>query len=248
MSYQSGYELSAPFYDLFDRKANVEFFLRYAMPAGRLLDVGAGTGRIAIPLARKGVMIHCIEPSPAMRKEFERKLDREPGLRKYISLVAGKAHTFECSDSFPVCILSGTFDHLLDHGERLAALNNISRHLDPDGVLVFDVFLGLMKEEPLRPAGEALTGKRRIQRLVGGRVLPGRQKETHLIFEIYDGNRLTDRIEEISFVGLVDREEVHDVLSETGFEVRHEWGGYDFAPYREGEPLLILEAARRTGA
>lgn len=46
-SSMGGYEKSAHLYDLFDRKENVDFFLRYANEAGEILDVGAGTGRQA---------------------------------------------------------------------------------------------------------------------------------------------------------------------------------------------------------
>ncbi|GAH96544.1 unnamed protein product, partial [marine sediment metagenome] len=34
------------------------------LEAGEILDIGAGTGRIAIPLAEKGIKVFCIEPSP----------------------------------------------------------------------------------------------------------------------------------------------------------------------------------------
>jgi SAM-dependent methyltransferase len=248
VGHRAGYERSAPFYDLFDTKENVEFYLRYAQPAGEILDVGAGTGRIAIPLARERIVVHCIEPSPAMRKEFERKLAEEPELKSRISLAGGRAETFKCDRSFPGCILSGTFDHFLDHDERLASLGNISQHLEPGGVLVFDIFLGLMEEGPLRPAGEVVAGERLIRRWVSGRFLPGRRKETRLVFKVYEAGEVRECIEEVSLVGVVDREEVYDVLSKAGFEVRREWRGYDFRPYREGDPLLILEAIKRGGA
>ena len=52
--YMSGYEKSAHLYDLFDQKENVAFFGRYATPGEEILDVGAGTGRITIPLAERG--------------------------------------------------------------------------------------------------------------------------------------------------------------------------------------------------
>ena len=63
----SGYERSAHLYDLFDTKPNVAFFACYAREAGDVLDIGAGTGRIAIPVAEQGVKVYAVEPSPAMR-------------------------------------------------------------------------------------------------------------------------------------------------------------------------------------
>jgi SAM-dependent methyltransferase len=241
---RTGYEKSAHLYDLFDRKENVEFFSRYALQAGEILDVGAGTGRIAVPLARRGIRVTCVEPSPAMREEFEKKLQAQPSLRERITLIAGDATSFNLGRTFPAAFLSGCFDHLLDDDERRAALANVGRHLVTGGLLVFDVFLGLMKDAPLSPAGEVRVGEREIRRLVGGQVLPGRRKEMVLVFEVYERGALVDRIEERSLVGLIDRESIHRLLRASGFAVRQEWGGYDREPFREGDALLIVEAVR----
>jgi len=64
------YEKNAHLYDLFDQKENIEFFYHYASRPVRALDVGDGTGRIAIPLAERGLEICCVEPSPAMRADM----------------------------------------------------------------------------------------------------------------------------------------------------------------------------------
>lgn len=48
-----GYEKSAHLYDIFDAKDNIDFFAHYASDAGEILDVGAGTGRIAVPMPEK---------------------------------------------------------------------------------------------------------------------------------------------------------------------------------------------------
>jgi SAM-dependent methyltransferase len=244
---RTGYEKSAHLYDLFDRKENLEFFARYASPAGEILDVGAGTGRIAVPLARRGIRVTCVEPSPAMRGEFEKKLRAEPVLRERITLIAGDARSFNLGRTFPAAFLSGCFDHLLDDDERLAALANVGRHLITGGLLAFDVFLGLMKDAPLSPAGEVRVGEREIRRLVGGQVLPGRRKETVLVFETYERGALVDRIEERSLVGLTDRESIHRLLTASGFAVRQEWASYDREPFHEGDALLIVEAVREAG-
>ena len=178
------YGKSAHLYDLFDRKENVEFFYRYGARAGEVLDVGAGTGRIAIPLAERGVKLCCVEPSPAMRREFEKKLARRPELRDAIHLVAGDARSFDVGRTFPAAFLSGCFDHFLDEEERLASLRNVGRHLVTGGVLVFDVFLGLMEDAPLSPAGRAEVGDREIRRCGpgSGRVRGHGSGEDYLFF------------------------------------------------------------------
>lgn len=244
MSERSGYEKSAHLYDLFDHKENIDFFYQYAATAGDILDVGAGTGRIAIPLARRGVDVCCVEPSPAMLAEFRRKLAEEPQLQTRITLISGEASSFDAGRTFPAAFLSGSFDHLLDDQERLAALRNINRHLAMGGVLVFDLFLGLMEDAPLAPAGTVQTEWGEIRRLVGGRVLPGQRKETVLVFESYENGELVERIEEHSLVGITSREAVLEMLRKTGFEVRREWRSYDHRPYRPGDSLLIAEVVK----
>ena len=241
----TGYESSAHLYDLFDQKPNVEFFYHYAAQAGEILDIGAGTGRIALPLAERGVRVTCIEPSPAMRREFERKLAQRPDLAARIRLFAADARSFDAGRTFPAAFLSGTFDHFLDGEERRSSLVNIARHLVPDGLLVFDVFLGLMTDSPLAPAGIATMGEEEVRRFVGGRILPDGKMETHLLFEVYRGDALLERIVERSRVGITTRDGVHQILAETGFGVQHEWSSYGFAPHKAGDPLLILEAVKR---
>jgi len=247
MRERNGYEKSAHFYDLFDSKDNIDFFSHYAEESGEILDIGAGSGRIALPLARRGVEVCCVEPSPAMRAQFLCKLAEEPRLRERITLIAGDAISFDAGRTFPAAFLSGSFDHLLDDKERLAALKNINHHhLTLGGVLVFDLFLGLMEDAPLTPAGVVETANGEIRRLVGGQVLPERRKETILIFEVYEGGELIERIEERSLVGITTREEVLGMLESTGFETRREWSAYDRKPYQAGDRLLILEAVKKS--
>lgn len=119
-------------------------------------------------------------------------------------------------------------------------------------MLVFDVFLGLMKDMPLSPAGVASTGlsaaaqagEREIRRFVGGRMLSRQTKETVLVFEVYEEGELIERIEERSLVGITTRKDIHRLLERTGFEVRREWGDYSFKRFQEEDPLLIVDAVK----
>ncbi|UCE12404.1 MAG: class I SAM-dependent methyltransferase, partial [Candidatus Heimdallarchaeota archaeon] len=88
MVIDKGYEKAAHLYDLFDTKENISFFHHFGKEAGVILDIGAGTGRIAIPLANRGVKVVCIEPSPAMRNEFLKKLENQSHLSDLITFIA----------------------------------------------------------------------------------------------------------------------------------------------------------------
>ena len=240
-----GYEKSAHLYDLFDTKENIEFFYHYAKEAGEILDIGAGTGRIVLPLAERGVKVVCIEPSPAMRAQFEKKLSALPDISKNIKLVPGDAMSFNLNRTFPAAFLSGTFDHFLNDDERFSSLKNIAKHLKPNGKLIFDVFIGLMKDSPLSPAGKVKKGDIEYRRFVGDRILPNEKMEVLLVFETYKKGKFVKRIEEKSVAGIINREHLHKLLGKSNFEVKNEFGNYDFNKFKEGDSLLIIEAIKK---
>jgi SAM-dependent methyltransferase len=216
------YEKSAQFYDLFDHKDNIEFYYHYASQAGEALDIGAGTGRIAIPLAERGVNICCIKPSAAMREEFEKKLIGHTELWEKIQIIPDDAAAFEIERSFPMAFLSVSYDHFVSEEERKASLMNIRRHLLPGGILVFDVFLGLMVGRPLSPAGEATKGSTRIRRFICGRVLTPKKLEVELVYEVYRGGEMVERINEVGVVGITNPQGVNRILEDVGFVVKRE--------------------------
>ena len=115
-----GYEAAAPFYDLFERKNNLDFFGEYAALGAEALDIGAGTGRLAIPLAQRGLRLTCVEPCAPMRAEFERKLLADPDAAARITLVDGDAASFSLERAFPVALMAGVFEHLLTPAGRVS--------------------------------------------------------------------------------------------------------------------------------
>jgi len=243
MGSYNGYAKVARLYDIFDTKENIDFFLDYATEDGDILDVGAGTGRIAVPMAERGARVWCVEPSPAMLSEFKRKLRRlAPTVSTRITLIESDAAAFKAGHTFPTAFMSGSFDHFLSDKERLEGLRNIAGHLEPGGRLVFDVGLGYMNESPLKPAGEKAVGNTTYRRFVGRKVIPGARLEYLLVFEIVEGGEIREQIEQKSFAGIVDRALVHRVLEEAGLRVVREFGGYGPAPYRGGDALLVVEA------
>lgn len=244
MSDIKGYEKVTHLYDLFDKKKNIEFFYQYARDAGEILDIGAGTGRIAIPIARRGIKVYCVEPSPAMRREFIKKLSLESDIKDNITLIEGDATSFSFGRTFPAIFLSGCFEHFINDDERILSLLNINKHLILNGILVFDVLIGQMNDSPLSPAGIVKKGDTEYRRFVGGKVLPDKEKVVILIYEEYRNGKLINRIEEHSTIGIIDLERIYSLLSESGFKVNKEFSNYDYTPYREGDETLIIEAAK----
>lgn len=240
-----GYENSAHVYDIFDDKNNADLFMHYGLKAKEILDIGAGTGRIAVELARKGIAVYAVEPSPAMRAEFAKKLAVRPDIAKYVHLIASDAASFKYSRVLPAAIMSGVFDHLLSDEHRCAALSNIHRHLQSGGTFVFDVFVGLMDSSDLKLAGDTIAEGRRYKRSVGRSIKGDNIVDVHILYEIFENDELIDKFEEHSLVGITNRSNIHSLLGQCGFDVIEEFADYDFRPYTDGEDLLIIEARKR---
>ena len=248
MKYLSSYEKAAHLYDIFDQKSNIDFFRTITSGATEVLDIGAGTGRIAVPLARKGVRVYCVEPSSAMRREFKKKMAEEPCIEAKIMLIGGDARTFAFGRTFPVAIMSGVFDHILDDGARLAVLGNINRHLTPGGRLIFDLSIGRARDRSRILAGEYKTGEKLYRRFVSSRKCPGNRGLLTLEYEIHQSGTLAKRIVEKGLVGFVTHEKIHRLLCRAGLEILHEYGGYDFSEYKAQSESLVIDASKKNDA
>jgi SAM-dependent methyltransferase len=239
-----GYEKSAEFYDFFDKKDNIDFFCSYALRVGEALDIGAGTGRISIPILEKGIKTWCVEPSPEMLEQLIYKLDEKPELGKLSELVRADASTFKFERKFKFAFMSGVFDHFLNNEEREKALLNIYDNLENDGLLVFDVFIGLMKDSSLKPAGTHKIDSKEIQRFVSSKIMEDETIKVTLIFKIYENNELLEKIEQISYAAIINKKKAIDEVEKAGFKILNLYGDYDFSPFEEDGELLIIEAKK----
>ncbi len=74
-------------------------------PDGRVLYVGCGTGRLALPVARKATALVGVDHDAAMLAAFRERLDREPDLAERIRLVEADASTLNLGDRFGLVVL-----------------------------------------------------------------------------------------------------------------------------------------------
>ena len=102
---------------------------------GRALELGIGTGRVALPLAARGVPVHGIELSKAMAA----RLHAKPGGRD-IGVTIGDFATTKVEGSFSLSYLVyNTIGNLTTQAEQVACFRNVAAHLEPGGCFVIEL-------------------------------------------------------------------------------------------------------------
>jgi SAM-dependent methyltransferase len=115
------------------------------------LELGIGTGRVALPLRERGVIVHGIDLSMAMIERLRAK----PGGAE-IPVVIGDFATATAGSAFGLAYLVfNTIGNLTTAAEQVACFHNVARHLAPGGRFVLEVgvpgVLGLANGETIRP-------------------------------------------------------------------------------------------------
>jgi SAM-dependent methyltransferase len=102
---------------------------------GRALELGIGTGRIALPLARRGVSVHGIDLSNAMVARLRAK----PGGEE-IGVAIGDFGTTTADGTFSLAYLVfNTIMNLTTQAAQVACFHNVAAHLEPGGAFVIEV-------------------------------------------------------------------------------------------------------------
>jgi SAM-dependent methyltransferase len=142
----------------------VDFLVRLAGD-GPALEFGIGTGRIALPLARRGVRVHGIDLSEAMVTRMRAKLGGDD-----ISVTIGDFATSTVEGRFSLAYLVfNTINNLTSQDAQVACFENVSAHLEPGGCFVIEVGVPALRRLP-----------------PGQRFVPFDVSPTHLGFDEYD--------------------------------------------------------------
>lgn len=119
-------------------------FLAGLAGEGRALELGIGTGRIALPLAGRGVPVHGIDLSVAMVEQLRAK----PGAEA-IEVTVGDFATTRVDGTFSLAYLVfNTINNLTTQAEQVACFRNVAAHLEPGGCFVIEVGIPILRLLP----------------------------------------------------------------------------------------------------
>jgi SAM-dependent methyltransferase len=141
------YNISAKYYDaayaIKSDLVDLPFYLDLARQSGGpVLEMGCGTGRVLLPIAREGIEIHGLDNSPPMLRVLKEHLASEPPeVRRKVQLHRGDMRRFRTKKKFALVILPfRPLQHMHTVPDQLAALTTAARHLAKNGKFAFDVF------------------------------------------------------------------------------------------------------------
>ncbi|WP_049564023.1 class I SAM-dependent methyltransferase [Streptomyces sp. SBT349] len=119
---------------------------------GPALEFAIGTGRVAVPLARRGVPVTGVEMSQPMVDRLRTKVDEAT-----IPVVAGDMATARAPGTFQlVYLVYNTISNLLTQDEQVACFRNAARHLAPGGRFVIELWVPELRKLP--PGQQAVVG------------------------------------------------------------------------------------------
>ena len=244
---------------LYNNRRDVQFYVEEASDAGgSVLELGCGTGRILLPIARSGHPIEGLDSSPQMLDRCREKLAGEAdAVRRRVTLHQGDARGFDLGHQFDLVIAPfRVVQHLTTIEEQLAFLDSVAQHLAPGGRLAFDVFNpnfnaltsadGVEREdtpETKLPDGRSFRRAGRVRRV---RWID-QVSEIELIYYISSG--ASDRVERhvMSFdMRWYLRAELVHLLARAGFRVRMLYGDFDRSTLTDKSPEQVVCAERVT--
>lgn len=204
--------------------------------AGPALELGIGTGRIALPLSERGLAVHRIDASPAMVDRLRAK----PGGNQ-IPVTLGDFAEVGVDGVFSlVYVVFNTFFALLTQDDQLRCFENVSRRLTPDGVFVIEAFVPDVARSSSGQTCRTVDVTAQSARLEATRHDPVQQRITsqHIVLT-EQGMRLYPvqlRYAWPSELDLMAR------LAE--MQLRERWGGWERAPFTASSPRHISVYAR----
>lgn len=244
-----GYDPLADLYDLeYTHDYDVPFWLALAeREAGPVIEWGAGTGRVAIPLANAGRAVTAVEVSGSMVERGQAKGDA-------VEWMVGDMRSTKLDRRYGLAVCAfNSFLCLLDVEDALAFLRNAGEHLTPGGLLGVEVSAFSPEELAEERGGPALHHDFTrelpdgwLDRFSVSRYDAASQvMHMRLFYEMYGASGALEgrRAHELE-IRIVGRAELELMLRLAGFVVEVVYGGFEGEPFESGSDHLVVLARK----
>ena len=237
------------------KRDDIHFYVEQArLSGGPVLELGSGTGRIAITIAQAGIEVVGLESSAAMLAEARRKTGDATGSSHAAPVwVEGDMRDFSLGRRFALVIIPFRgFLSLLSVHEQLECLRCIREHLAPGGRLVLDVFvpdLDMLTDDDSTPIYvEDVPHPHSDRRLV---IWHHNRFDNHnqinnartIIEELDAAGEMVRRLYREFQVRYMHRFEAQHLLELAGFQVEELFGDFELGPFDEDSADMVWVAS-----
>jgi SAM-dependent methyltransferase len=226
------YDRIARIYDPWSRSVteDVGFYVDQALASGGpVVELGVGTGRIAVPIAEAGIAVIGIDSSPEMLS-VARAAAEVAGVADLVDLRVGDLRDPPVAERVPLVICPfRSLLHMETEDEKLRALDAAKKLLEPRGRFVFDVFAP-SRDDIEETHGLWLEREPAIYELA-----------------VWDENTRTlaltvrsDGVSATFALHWLSAPEWQQLLDRAGFEVEALYGWFDLRPFRGDEDMVFV--------
>jgi cyclopropane fatty-acyl-phospholipid synthase-like methyltransferase len=240
------YGPASKYYDLFASKDDIAFYKELSLKHGRkALELGVGTGRVAIELAKANVTVWGVDNSKYMLNVARQKLKKEKvSVRKRVTLKLGDMRNFRLKETFPfIYIASSTFEHCITEEDQKRCLISVYNALEGRGVLAFDISQ-LHPEKPESSwwidRSELGAEEEVIRTIFSRRNLQTNVVSLNLFFDVYRNGKLKERYYEYGEARISSKNDVGKLLKSVGFRIGGVYGNFDKSAYDEKSQRIIF--------
>ena len=215
-----------------------------------VLELGAGSGRVAAHLARAGYGVVALDASAAMLQRLARRLDAATA--PLVRAVEGDMRKFDLGERFDLIFCAAdTFGHLVDADDQADALRCIAAHLTPGGVFVAETRAVAAVDWTPGPAPLRLEWTRDetasgalVTKFSSMRASPATQTtETTMLYDIAPraGGPVRRRTVEVT-MRVIGLPEIELLLDAAGLRLQQAYGGPDLSPFDDTSDTMVIVA------
>ena len=208
----------------------------------RVLELGVGTGRIAVPLARAGARVTGVDLSAGMLQ-----IARERATGLDVTFLDDDLRTLRLRKRFDLVIAPlGTLQHMETPDDFVAALETMAHHLAAGGIAVVDVESPVPDDfdpspQPLIQHWTKPWREGRVTKLVSVDAVPSEgTKEVTWHYDVADRTGALRRVTSQFWLRTFTPPEIELGARLAGLRVAARFADYEFTPYHDGAERLVV--------
>jgi SAM-dependent methyltransferase len=244
--------------DLESEPLDLDMYLAFAAAAGgTVLELMAGTGRIAVPLAMAGHRVTAVDNDPFMLARAATRWQRtSAGARKggALDLVEADVTRLKLGKRFDLVIVALNGLLLLDRAAQTQTLECITHHLKPNGRVVIDVWLPQPDDLALYDGRlmldwtriDAETGQRVAKTTAARYEAAARTARISTFFDAWNEGESPARTSRRDTVNFLNQDELERLADDAGLVVNTLAGDYEMGHFGIDSDRLVMVCSRQT--